>query len=242
MAIIRVRYRRYRKIVEERIAREINEAKEAKAKHREVKLAVQHLKNIYTKPPYGPGWRKPLQRSYPERPRRARPQTVKSDRKDFKHLRIDAICAREDVEDEIADLVRTYGQQTENLQSFDEEIGKMMDVKDGTEGSSIGSQSMEAALSPLFSPLEMEDVSSTSLSIIQLGYDSEEELLQLNYDKRKSRGEIVEEPPVLYDVKSIDSIFMVTSDKAKQKGNTLKDRRHQHRKPIKPKVNPISWR
>ncbi|CAB0019047.1 unnamed protein product [Nesidiocoris tenuis] len=236
------RYRRYRKIVEERMAREINEAKEAKAKHREVKLAVQHLKNIYTKPPYGPGWRKPLQRSYPERPRRARPQTVKSDRKDFKHLRIDAICAREDVEDEIADLVRTYGQQTENLQSFDEEIGKMMDVKDGTEGSSIGSQSMEAALSPLFSPLEMEDVSSTSLSIIQLGYDSEEELLQLNYDKRKSRGEIVEEPPVLYDVKSIDSIFMVTSDKAKQKGNTLKDRRHQHRKPIKPKVNPISWR
>lgn len=100
---------------------------------------------------------------------------------------------------------------------------------------------MEQAIAPIFDDLDIEHSSVKSLSLIQLDYDSEEELMRKNFERRKKHGEDVREEDygTLYDVKSIDSRFMVTGGKNWSAG---KDRRHEHRPSKRPRTNPLDWR
>uniref|UniRef100_A0A0A9Z5T3 Uncharacterized protein n=1 Tax=Lygus hesperus TaxID=30085 RepID=A0A0A9Z5T3_LYGHE len=237
----KAQYRIYEKKVERRMKKEMKEALMAKKQDRMVRGAIARVRKMYLRPPYGPGWRKVVPRSPPliRHVKIPRPELVKrkESKKFQKHLQLEGICDRDDVEAEIDELLHSYTRRKPKDKDTPEE-DSVVEERSSLR-SSVSTEAILQAIQ-LFESQEEEENSEKSLSLIQLGYDSEEELLRKNYEKRKRRGEDIPEPDVLYEIRSIDSKFMVSP---KEKEPQMKDKRHVHRpEPRLRHTNALSWR
>lgn len=78
----------YEKKVEKKMKKEMKEALKAKQKNKETRAAILRVKNLYTKPPYGAGWRRTVQRSTPPNLRKKRAKADASVENKHRHLQV----------------------------------------------------------------------------------------------------------------------------------------------------------
>lgn len=240
--LFRVRY--FEKKVDAEAKKKDRAALRAKRVYREVKMFVKAAQNMYIPPPRGPiKWKIPVRRSMvpPLKKKKSR-MSVKWD-DNFQHYHVNGILMNEEVEENLDKAIAAYCGLP--FQPISPGASEDSAAEHSSILSCASTESLEKAVDDKTDPCRLWRVTprpsevdqKDDLMVIEMGYDSDEELIKQNYEKKKG---LVEKPAVLYDAKMLDERFMVESNDVKL---TNKDRRHVNRDPPQTyKNNPLSWR